>query len=176
MMPQGAKDSRSHACMEERLSLAPASHEEEARRADSEWAGISKKSQGASSVVRGHSHPPPPEEGAPKGRLPNGGFGKRREAIPSPRPQRKEPCKGRLPNGGFGKRREAIPSPRPQRKEPCKGRLPNGGFGKRREAIPSPPPPEEGALQRATSKWGLHQAERGHPHPNVHFYRSWKNY
>ena len=95
MMPQVAKDSRSHACMEERLPLAPASHEEEARRADSEWAGISKKSQGASSVVRGHS---------------------------------------------------------------------------------IPPPPEEGALQRATSKWGLHQAERGHSHPNVHFYRSWKNY
>ena len=138
MMPQGAKDSRSHACMEERLPLAPASHEEEARRADSEWAGISKKSQGASSVVRGHLISSPPEEGAPKGRLPNGGFGKWREAIPSPRPQRKEPCKGRLPNGGFGKRREAIPSPRPQRKEPCKGRLPNGGSTRQREATPIP--------------------------------------
>ena len=157
MMPQGAKDSRSHACMEERLPLAPASHEEEARRADSEWAGISKKSQGASSVVRGHLISSPPEEGAPKGRLPNGGFGTA--------PQRKEPCKGRLPNGGFGKRREAIPispppeegapkgrlpnggstrqreaipSPRLQRKEPCKGRLPNGGSTKQREATPIP--------------------------------------
>ena len=55
MMPQGAKDSRSHACMEERLPLAPAPHEEGARRADSEWAGISKKSQGASSVAGGHT-------------------------------------------------------------------------------------------------------------------------
>ena len=138
MMPQGAKDSRSHACMEERLPLAPASHEEEARRADSEWAGISKKSQGASSVVRGHLISSPPEEGAPKGRLPNGGFGKRREAIPiSPPPEEGAP-KGRLPNGGSTRQREAIPSPRLQRKEPCKGRLPNGGSTKQREATPIP--------------------------------------
>ena len=34
MMPQGAKDSRSHACMEERLPLAPAPHEEGALKGD----------------------------------------------------------------------------------------------------------------------------------------------
>ena len=167
MMPQGAKDSRSHACMEERLPLAPASHEEEARRADSEWAGISKKSQGASSVVRGHPISPPPEEGALQRATSKWGLRKvERGHSHPPAPQKKEPCKGRLPNGGFGKWREAtpippaprgrspakgdfqmgasesgerpFPSPRPQRKEPCKGRLPNGGFGKRREATPIP--------------------------------------
>ncbi len=122
MMPQGAKDSRSHACMEERLPLAPASHEEEARRADSEWAGISKKSQGASSVVRGHLISSPPEEGAPKGRLPNGGFGKWREATPIPLPPRgRSPAKGDFQMGASESGERPFPSPRPQRKEPPKG-------------------------------------------------------
>ena len=139
MMPQGAKDSRSHACMEERLPLAPASHEEEARRADSEWAGISKKSQGASSVVRGHLISSPPEEGAPKGRLPNGGFGKWREATPIPLPPRgRSPAKGDFQMGASESGERPSHFPRPQRKEPCKGRLPNGGSTRQREATPIP--------------------------------------
>ena len=101
------------------------------QRATSKW-GLRK-------VERGHSHPPAPQRKEPcKGRLPNGGFGKRREAIPiSPPPEEGAP-KGRLPNGGSTRQREAIPSPRLQRKEPCKGRLPNGGSTKQREATPIP--------------------------------------
>ena len=91
MMPQGAKDSRSHACMEERLPLAPAPHEEGARRADSEWAGISKKSQGASSVVRGHLYPSAPRGRSPKRATSKWGSTARREAtLPIPLPPRKE--------------------------------------------------------------------------------------
>ena len=139
MMPQGAKDSRSHACMEERLPLAPASHEEEARRADSEWAGISKKSQGASSVVRGHLISSPPEEGAPKGRLPNGGFGKWREATPiPPAPRGRSPQRATSKWGLRKAERGHSHPPAPQRKEPCKGRLPNGGSTRQREATPIP--------------------------------------
>ena len=139
MMPQGAKDSRSHACMEERLPLAPASHEEEARRADSEWAGISKKSQGASSVVRGHSIPPAPRGRSPQRATSKWGLRKaeRGHSIP-PAPRGRSPAKGDFQMGASESGERPSHFPRPQRKEPCKGRLPNGGSTRQREATPIP--------------------------------------
>ncbi len=109
----------------------------------------------------------------PRGRSPPGDFQmgapQRRERPLIPRgPQRKEPARATSKWGLHSAERGRLIPAAPRGRSPL-GRLPNGGPTAQREATPSPPLPPEEEPVRATSKWGLHSVERGHPIPRRHF-------